>query len=120
MISRKMRWGFNLTREPRISRRQFIGGSAAAVAGLATFGCAPAGGLQPSSSTGVGVAPNPSALATVHVATTGVAKGITDVEGITHHHQPEMRSLCHCPLTQYDHDYNVIPVLAERVPSIAD
>jgi len=56
----------------------------------------------------------------VNVASTGVAKGIVDVEGITHHHQPEMRSLCHCPLSQYDHDYNVIPVLAERVPSVED
>jgi peptide/nickel transport system substrate-binding protein len=108
-----------MSRSTRISRRQFIGGSAAAFAGLAAFGCAPAAGPQPSS-IGAGAVANPSALATVHVATTGVAKGITDVEGITHHHQPEMRSICHCPLTQYDHDYNVIPVLAERVPSIAD
>ena len=103
----------------RITRREFIGGSAAASLGLAAFGCAPAANPQPSL-VGPGAVANPSALATVHVATTGVAKGITDVEGITHHHQPEMRSICHCPLTQYDHDYNVIPVLAERVPSIAD
>src|SRR6266542_3838501 len=104
---------------PRISRRRFVAGSAA-LAGLAAFVCAPvAGPIQsaPAASTGANSA---SALATVNIGTTGVAKGIVDVEGITHHHQPELRSLCHCPLTQYDHDYNVIPVLAERVPSVED
>lgn len=102
-----------------LARRRFIGGSAAAF-GLAAFGCAPASAPSRTTPGGLSVASNSSALATVNVATLGVAKGITDVEGITHHHQPEMRSICHCPLTQYDHDYNVIPVLAERVPSIED
>ncbi len=109
-----------MARSSRVTRRQFIGGSAAAFAGLATFGCAPGSTPGPSSSGGLIVATDRSAFATVNVATTGVAKGITDVEGITHHHQPEIRSICHCPLTQYDHDFNVIPVLAERVPSISD
>ncbi len=103
----------------RLTRRQFIGGSATALAGLAAFGCAPAIGTSQAPA-GSRPAIDRSAQATVNVASTGVAKGIVDVEGITHHHQPEMRSLCHCPLSQYDHDYNVIPVLAERVPSVED
>ena len=103
----------------RLTRRRFIGGSAA-LAGLAAFGCAPTNSQSQTTSTGLRVASDASALATVNIAATGVAKGIVDVEGITHHHQPEMRSICHCPLSQYDHDYNVIPVLAERVPSIED
>jgi len=103
----------------RISRRRFIGGSAA-IAGLAAFGCAPVAAPPQPVPAGSGAASSTSALATVSIGTTGVAKGIVDVEGITHHHQPELRSLCHCPLTQYDHDYNVIPVLAERVPSVED
>jgi peptide/nickel transport system substrate-binding protein len=106
-------------RRGRLTRRQFIEGSAA-LAGLAAFGCAPS---VPPSSTPAGGLPattDTSALATVNLATTGVAKGIVDVEGLTHHHQPEIRSICHCPLTQYDHDYNVIPVLAESVPSVDD
>src|SRR5439155_5501799 len=87
--------------QPRINRRQFIGGSAAAFAGFTAFGCAPATGPSQSAPGGVALAPDPSAVATVNIATTGVAKGIVDVEGITHHHQPELRSICHCPLTQY-------------------
>lgn len=104
---------------PTVTRRQFIGCSAAAMAGLAAFGCLPTGGVRTSEQVAT-QALSRSALATVNVATTGVAKGIADIEGITHHHQPEIRSICHCPLSQYDHDYNVIPVLAERVPSIDD
>ena len=103
---------------PRVTRRQFIGGSAA-VAGLAAFGCVPAGGVR-TGEQGASQALSRSALATVNVASTGVVKGIADIEGLTHHHQPEVRSICHCPLSQYDHDYNVIPVLAERIPSIDD
>jgi len=105
-----------------ITRRQFIGASAAAFAGLAAFGCAP-GTAPPQTVAGSGpipAAPDRSALATVNVASTGVVKGIADIEGLTHHHQPEVRSICHCPLSQYDHDGNVIPILAERIPSIDD
>jgi peptide/nickel transport system substrate-binding protein len=107
----------------RTSRRNFVGG-AAALAGLAAFGCAPGTPSAPGPSSSGQAAPAPapdrSAQATINLAVTGVAKGIVDVEGITNRNQPEIRSLCHCPLSQYDHDYNVIPVLAERIPSIDD
>ncbi len=109
--------------EVRVTRRQFIGSAAAAAASLTLFGCAP-----PRS----GEAPGPelggrpavqdrSALATVHMATgAGAVLGMPEINGLTGIHHPEIWSVCHCPLSQYDHDYNVIPILAERLPSLDD
>lgn len=80
-----------------VTRRRFLESSAGLLAGAAGFGCAPGAGppdgpRAPSMREGSAARPDPSALATVSVASTGVGKGIVDVEGITHHHQPEIRN----------------------------
>src|SRR3954452_7168473 len=108
----------------RLTRRQFIGTSATALAGLGLLGCAAPAPSSPGASTAAGAptagAIDRSALATVNFATSGTVKGITDVEGLASPAQPEIRSLCHCPLSGLDHDGRVIPMLAERLPSVDD
>jgi len=108
----------------RVSRREFLATSTLGLAGLAAFGCTTPSPSSPGASLATGaptaMAVNRSALATVSFATSGTVKGITDVEGLTSPAQPEIRSLCHCPLSGFDHDGRVIPILAERLPSVED
>lgn len=108
----------------RLSRRRFIGASATALAGLAAFGCAPA--ATPTAERPVpggapaGVLADRSAQATVNFGTIVPSRGVTEVNGLMGQGIPELRGICHSALSVYDHDYNVVPMLAERLPSVDD
>src|SRR5437764_15496194 len=107
-----------MVERPRsLTRRRFIGASATALAGLAAFGCAPAtsptGERTAPGNAPVSVLPDHSVQATVHIATIVPSGGVTEVNGLMGQGIPELRGLCHSALSVYDHDYNVVPMLAE-------
>lgn len=103
----------------RLNRRRFIGASAATLAGLAAYGCAPPGTPRTGESAArAGV--DRSASATLEMGAFGAPDTMThlgvgggDVGG-------DLQVVCHSALSILDHDANIIPMLAERLPSIED
>jgi len=56
----------------------------------------------------------------VNIGTIVPSRGVTEVNGLMGQGIPELRGICHSALSIYDHDYNVMPMLAERLPSVED
>src|SRR5262245_205321 len=101
-----------------MSRRRFIGTSAVALAGFAA-GCS----APPEPTPGRTTAPAPaavdrSALATVEMAAFGAPFTMTNASSISGDVGGDLQAVCHSALSIIDHDSNVIPMLAERLPSI--
>src|SRR5207247_3487043 len=105
----------------RLTRRRFLGASATAAAGLALYACGPGQSTQQSAPGAAPATPDRSAQATVAMGTgAGQIKGIPEINGLTAIHHPEVWWVAHSSLSQYDHDYNHIATMAERLPSLDD
>jgi peptide/nickel transport system substrate-binding protein len=103
-----------------VSRRRFLGTSAAVAAGLA-YGCA----TPPSTAPGRASAPGPapvdrSAGATVALAAYGAPFTMTNMGSISGDVGGDLQAITHSAISMLDHDANVIPMLAERLPSVDD
>lgn len=109
--------------DPGITRRQFIQASAAAVAGLAAYGCAPT--LTPAGErSDPSVLPlSRSAQATVRLGRVGspTSSVAPTAQGTSGGGSGGTGStIAHAALSVGDHNFNVVPMLAERLPSIDD
>src|SRR6266508_461500 len=105
----------------RLTRRHFLSGSAAAV-GLAALGCAPtpsAPGPTVDQSSAANTAALRSAQATVNLGAQGRIPTFADLEQMGTS-RTELWGIGHSALAQFDHDGNLIPMLAERLPSVED
>jgi len=111
----------NSALDRRMTRRRFVGASAATLAALAAYGCAP-----PSSPTserapaGGPGAVNRSAQAVVGMGAYGPPATMTNVGGLSGDQGGDLQMIAHSSLSVIDHDSNVIPMLAERLPSADD
>jgi peptide/nickel transport system substrate-binding protein len=105
----------------RLTRRRFIGTSAAAVVGLAAYGCrtpfpaAPGRATAPGPTTG-----DRSAGATVELAAFGAPFTMTNLGSVGGDVGGDLQAMTHSALSILDHDARVIPMLAERLPSVDD
>ncbi len=105
----------------RVTRRRFIGTSAAAAAGLAAFGCAAPSPASPGQSSGLGAgSADRSASATIEMAAFGAPFTMTNIGSISGDVGGDLQAIAHSALSILDHDAKVIPMLAERLPSVDD
>ncbi|MBM2810265.1 MAG: hypothetical protein HW416_1024 [Chloroflexi bacterium] len=107
----------------RLSRRRFLGASAAGLTALAAQACLP----SPPSQLGTANLPDGtnlearSALKSVNIGTgNGVFNGLADIQGIGGANQPEGCGVGHAALSILNHDAQPIPMLATQLPSLSD
>src|SRR5947207_234051 len=103
----------------RISRRRFIGTSAAAAAGLAAFGCAAPTPSAPGQTVSQQVVDR-SANAIVEMAAFGAPFTMTNLGSVGGDVGGDLQAITHSALSIFDHDARAIPMLAEKLPSIDD
>ena len=105
----------------RVTRRRFIGTSAAAAVGLAAFGCASPSPSAPGQASAPGSGSGDrGANVTVEMAAYGAPFTMTNVGSVSGDVGGDLQAITHSALSVVDHDANVIPMLAERLPSIDD
>jgi peptide/nickel transport system substrate-binding protein len=105
---------------PWLAWRRSIGAYAAA-AGLALFGCGPASPASPPPvGEGLAAALSRSADATVNIGIEGGIPSLADIAMIGTTGRPELWGIAHSALAQFDHDGNLLPLLAEQLPSVDD
>lgn len=102
-----------------VTRRRFIAGSAAAAAGLAAYGCVPGGPPSSPGGSTASSAPDRSTQAVVRIGYAGEeAGGVPNLRG-TPSGGPTAGT-CHAGLCGIDRNFGVVPLLAERLPSVDD
>src|SRR6266571_2749455 len=113
--------GIGVADQLRLTRRQLLGASAAS-AGLGLFGCSPVAPTAPpvgGDQSAASAASSRSAQATVHLGANGIIPTFADIEQMGTS-RTELWGIGHSALAQFDHDGNLIPMLAERLPSVED
>src|SRR4051812_23404649 len=102
----------------RLTRRRFIAASAASAAAFTAGGCV-IPGQAPTRETSSAVELSRSVQATVHVGAAGGRNENTRAAPMPGG-QRDTVPMTSVPLSLYDHDGNVAPGLAERLPSFDD